>query len=305
MKRFTRPLNPKRKIVSALLRWYRKHGRELPWRNEKDPYRILVSEVMLQQTQVARVQTKYSEFLRKFPTFRKLAAARTSEVIRTWRGMGYNNRALRLQGLSKIVIREFGGRLPQEIENLRKLPGIGRYTAHAIACFAFGQQVPVVDTNVIRVLGRLYPTRKDTSPLQPEVVWRLATAHVPRSNADDWNQALMDLGATICTAAKPRCEICPLKNLCPSAHAAPRRISRRSRVEPGRNGIPNRIYRGKAIEILRDLEPGRSMSSLSLARKIVADFNERDRPWFRSLLESLKRDGMIRLKGQTRISLPD
>jgi A/G-specific adenine glycosylase len=305
MRRSTHPENRKRKIISFLLRWYRRHGRELPWRNEKDPYRILVSEVMLQQTQVARVQTKYPEFLRKFPTFKKLAAARTSEVIRTWRGMGYNNRALRLHTLSKIIVREFGGKLPPDIEGLRKLPGIGRYTAHAVACFAFGQQVPVVDTNIMRVLGRLYPMRRNRALPKPEAVWRLAAAHIPRSNTHDWNQALMDLGARICAAARPRCEICPLKSLCPSAHTAPRRVLRRSRVEPGRNGIPNRIYRGKAIEILRDLKPGRTMSSLSLARKIVTDFSERDRPWFLSLLESLERDGMVRMWGRTRISLPD
>jgi A/G-specific adenine glycosylase len=305
MRRSTHPENRKRRIISALLRWYRRDGRELPWRNEKDPYRILVSEVMLQQTQVARVQTKYREFLREFPTFRRLAEARTSEVIRTWRGMGYNGRALRLHLLSKIIVREFGGKLPSDIESLRKLPGIGRYTAHAIACFAFRQQVPVVDTNIIRVLGRLYPVQSNGALPGPEIVWKLAAAHLPRSDAHDWNQALMDLGATICTAARPRCEICPLRSLCPSAHAAPRMVLRRSRVEPGRNGIPNRIYRGKAIDILRDLKPGKSMSSLSLARKIATDFSERDRPWFRSLLESLERDGMVRMRGQTRISLPD
>jgi A/G-specific adenine glycosylase len=305
MKRFAEPENRKRKIITALLRWYRQHGRELPWRNEKDPYRILVSEVMLQQTQVARVMAKYPEFLRKFPTFRKLAHARTSAVIRSWRGMGYNNRALRLQALSRIVVADVGGKLPQNVEDLLQLPGIGRYTAHAIACFAFGQRVPVVDTNIARVFGRLHPVHKGKSLRPTAEVWTLASQHLPRSNAHDWNQALMDLGATICTAARPRCEICPLKLLCPSAHSKPRKVSRRSRREPGRNGIPNRIYRGKAIEILRDLRPGESMNSSSLARKVLGGYSGEDRRWFLALLRSLERDGLVRMRGRARISLPE
>ena len=297
--------NRKSKIIPALLRWYRKHGRELPWRNEKDPYRILVSEVMLQQTQVARVQAKYPEFLKKYPTFKKLASARTSDVVRAWRGMGYNNRAIRLHALSQKVVREHGAKLPHRIEDLGKLPGIGRYTAHAIACFAFGKKVPVVDTNVFRVMARLYPVNKRRILPSPDLVWELAGFHLPRANVHDWNQALMDLGSTICTAARPRCESCPLKRYCPSAHAAPRKLLRRSRIEPGRNGIPNRIYRGKAIEVLRDLKAGASMNSASLARKIVTYFTPQDRPWFRSLLQSLERDGMVRMRGKTRISLSD
>ena len=260
---------------------------------------------MLQQTQVARVRAKYPEFLKKFPTFRKLAHARTSEVIRTWRGMGYNNRALRLQNLSKIIVSEFGGKLPHTVGDLEKLPGIGPYTAHAIACFAFGKNVPVVDTNVARILGRLYPAAKARSLRPPEEVWTIAGKHLPSSSAHDWNQALMDLGATICTAAKPQCEICPLKSLCPSAHRWQRKTTRQSRREPGRKGIPNRIYRGKAIEVLRDLKPGSTMSSLSLARKILSGYAERDQRWFLALLRTLERDGLVRMIGRTRISLPE
>jgi len=304
-KRAIHPADRKLKIISALLRWYRKCGRKLPWRNEKDPYRILVSEVMLQQTQVTRVMAKYPEFLKKFPTFRKLAHAKTSEVIRTWRGMGYNNRALRLQNLSKIIVSDLGGKLPHSVEDLEKLPGIGRYTSHAIACFAYGQSVPVVDTNVARVLGRLHPVAKARSLQRPADVWTVARQHLPGSSAHDWNQALMDLGATICTAARPRCEICPLKSLCPSAHRWQRKTIRQSRREPGRKGIPNRIYRGKTIEVLRDLKPGTSMSPSSLARKIVAGYAERDQRWFLALLKSLERDGLVRMIGRTRISLPE
>ncbi len=305
MRRFAHQEDRKRKITSTLLRWYRRHGRELPWRNEKNPYRVLVSEVMLQQTRVARVLVKYLEFLRKFPTFTKLAQARTSEVIRTWRGMGYNSRALRVQALSRIIVSDFGGKLPHDVESLLQLPGIGRYTAHAIACFAFGKTVAVVDTNIVRVLGRLYPVRKEMSPPQQAEVWTLAEQHLPRTSAHNWNQALMDLGATICTAARPQCEICPLKSLCPSAHNLPRNDTRQPRREPGRNGVPNRIYRGKAIEILRDLRPGKSISSSSLARKILTGYNGQDQRWFLALLKGLERDGLVRMKRRSRLSLPE
>ncbi|MDP2886966.1 MAG: A/G-specific adenine glycosylase [Ignavibacteria bacterium] len=295
----------KSRIIGALLRWYRKNGRPLSWRYEKDPYRILVSEVMLQQTQVARVSTKYPEFLKKFPTLDRLARARTSDVIRIWRGLGYNNRALRLQKLSKIVVQDFGGKLPENIEDLQSLPGIGRYTAHAVACFAFGQRVPVVDTNINRVLGRLSPQRRKLPTLQATEMWALAEYHLPRTNTHNWNQALMDLGAAICIAAIPRCELCPLKRLCPSAHMKRQRAARAPRREPGRHGIPNRIYRGKAIEVLRDLKPGRSITSSSLARRIMPEYTERDRRWYLLLLQNLERDGLMKLRGRTRISLPD
>lgn len=295
----------KRKIITALLRWYREHGRQLPWRDEENPYRVLLSEVMLQQTQVSRVMTKYPEFLRRFPSFPKLAMAKSSEVIRTWRGMGYNSRALRLHRLAAIVVTDFGGILPQHVDVLRTLPGIGRYTAHAVACFAFGENVPVVDTNIIRVFGRLYPIRNGTPSVRPDDLWSFASLHLPRSNAPDWNQALMDLGATICTAARPRCPECPLFTLCPSASKQPRKPAHRTSSEPGRNGIPNRIYRGKAVEILRDLRPGTSMSSSSLARRILSGYGERDERWFHALLKGLERDGLVRLRGRSRISLPE
>ena len=305
MKRRSDRIRRRSRIIAALSRWYRNNGRLLPWRNETDPYRILVSEVMLQQTQVARVSTKYPEFLRKFPTLYRLAHARTSEVIRIWRGMGYNNRALRLQKLSKIVVQDFGGKLPENIEDLQSLPGIGRYTAHALACFAFSQRVPVVDTNISRILSRLYPQRKVLPTLQTSEMWALAEYHLPRTNAHDWNQALMDLGAAICIAAIPRCELCPLKRLCPSAHMKRPRAARPLRREPGRYGIPNRIYRGKAIEVLRDLKPGGSITSSALARRIMPEYTERDRQWHILLLQNLERDGLVKLRGRTRISLPD
>ena len=300
-----REASRKSAITSSLLRWYRKHGRDLPWRGEKDPYRILVSEIMLQQTQVSRVLTKYPEFLKQFPTFTQLARARTSRVIRAWRGMGYNNRALRLHELSKRVVTDLSGRLPRDVDELMDLPGLGRYTAHAMACFAFRKSVPVVDTNVERVLRRLYPTDVLIVRGKKSGIWTLAESHLPRSSVHDWNQALMDLGATICTASAPKCDKCPLSTKCPSAFKPARRGSTRSTPEPGRGGIPNRIYRGRAVEALRNLKRGERITPMRLARSIKPDFRRRDRRWFDLLVRGLERDGLLLIKTRRTISLPD
>ena len=298
-------LRLKSHLNAEVLRWYRKNGRELPWRNEHNPYRILVSEVMSQQTQVSRVLTKYLQFLRRFPTLKKLAQARTSDVIRAWEGMGYNNRALRLRKLAIVVLDKHRGRLPESIRELQELPGIGRYTAHALACFSFGQKVPIVDTNIRRVLTRVFPP-KGRTPLQgDEDIWILARTLVPRRHSHDWNQALMDLGATICTAAQPKCDLCPLVEVCPSAHHVRRRHSGAKKSEPGRGGIPNRIYRGRTIQALRELKRHEVINLSVLYRKVKPDFKSEDRRWFESLLRSLQKDGLVHLCAGNRISLPE
>lgn len=260
---------------------------------------------MLQQTQVARVLGKYPEFLTKYPTLRMLARARVSDVIRTWRGMGYNNRALRLHALSKIVVREFEGRLPGDLQILKTLPGIGRYTASAVACFAFGRRVPLVDTNISRVLRRLAFTPERLRRARSINDWLLAEEILPRTDFRDWNQALMDLGSTICTAARPQCDTCPLPSLCPNAHAVPHQRNRTTKNEPARDGIPNRIYRGRVVEALRNLGHGETIGAHRLARKIKTDFGEKDRNWFDLLLSSLEHDGLIRHHKRSRISLRD
>ena len=297
-------LKRKSLLTAKVLRWYRKNGRQLPWRNEDDPYRVLVSEVMLQQTQVSRVLTKYPRFLKRFPSLRKLADAKTSDVIKAWEGMGYNNRALRLQRLAVTVLDEHRGRIPGNIQELEALPGIGRYTAHALACFSFGQQVPVVDTNIKRVLTRLrFPQRRRPAPKE-EDIWDLAESLLPRRQSHDWNQALMDLGATICTAARPKCDLCPLVDLCPSAHRVDTRIRTPRKPEPKRDGIPNRIYRGRVIQAFRELRTRGGMAPTALARKIKPDFTSVDRRWFASLIRGLQKDGLIQIRAGNRISLP-
>jgi A/G-specific adenine glycosylase len=198
-----------------LLDWYARQGRKLPWRETTDPYAILVSEMMLQQTQVDRVLPKYHEFLGRFPTLAALAEAPTAEVIRAWSPLGYNMRAVRLQGIARQVVAEYGGQIPASVDDLFKLKGVGRYTAGAIACFAHRQQVATVDTNIRRVLYRIFVgIEKAEAPVREDDAWKLAQTALPEGEAYNWNQALMDLGATICTATTPACETCPMQLVC-------------------------------------------------------------------------------------------
>ncbi len=292
-------------LNAKVLGWYRKNGRELPWRNEHDPYRVLISEVMLQQTQVSRVLTKYPQFLKRFPTMQRLANARTSNVIKAWEGMGYNSRALRLQRLAVTVLNEHHGRLPGSIQELEALPGIGRYTAHALACFSFDRHVPVVDTNIKRVLTRVCPPKGRTPAWREKDIWILAESLLPRRHSHDWNQALMDLGATVCTSAHPKCDLCPLIELCPSARQVRQRKTGATKSEPGRGGIPNRIYRGRTIQALRELKTLEGLTLSALARKIKPDFKSVDRRWFDALLRGLQKDGLVHIRAGNRISLPE
>lgn len=296
-------VNRKSAIVTLILRWYAPNGRMFPWRRTHNPYRVLVSEVMLQQTQASRVAEKYPRFLKRFPSFSSLARAKKSSVIRAWRGMGYNNRAIRLQELARIVHGQYSGKLPKDIETLQQLPGVGRYTAHAIACFAFRQQAPVVDTNVRRVLSRLFPRQAERGD-----IWELAASLLPPTRAYDWNQALFDFGATVCSEISPACTTCPLSSRCPSAFRIVRRRSTRSRREPGRDGIPNRMYRGRIVEALRSLRLNRSISDNVLGKRIKRNYTSRDSRWLRGLLHSLERDGVIALRNGSasiRVSLAE
>jgi A/G-specific adenine glycosylase len=205
-----------------LLAWYRRHQRPLPWRRTRDPYAILVSEIMLQQTQVSRVESYWTRFLERYPSVGDLASASSDAVHDSWAGLGYYARARNLHAAAKEVVRDHGGRFPADLDALRKLPGIGRYTAAAVASIAFGADVGTVDTNVERVLARAFRIRgKQKSARRVRRTWDLVNALVPRGRAGDWNQALMDLGATICTARTPRCGACPVKPACRYAPMKP------------------------------------------------------------------------------------
>jgi A/G-specific adenine glycosylase len=199
----------------SLLRWFRRHGRDLPWRKTRDPYAILVSEFMLQQTQVATVIPYYNKWLRRFPDFASVARASQNDVLHGWQGLGYYNRARNLHAASKIVQDRHMGILPGDIAAIRKLPGIGRYTANALATFAFHQPVPIVETNTARLLARLFEMRAPIdSAIGSEKLWKSAAQFVPRRNAARFNSALVDLGALVCLPDKPKCEVCPVKKFC-------------------------------------------------------------------------------------------
>jgi A/G-specific adenine glycosylase len=206
-----------RRFQRSLLGWYGTHGRDLPWRRTRVPYRVLVSEIMLQQTQVDRVIPKYRQFLRTYPTMRRLAAAPVDDVRRLWYPLGYNVRPLRLHAIARETVAKYRGRLPDDGEALRGLPGIGRYTAGAIRCFAYGRDVAVLDTNVRRVLGRVFLGKHRLARTRGDAAfWDLAEALVPAGHGYDFNQALMDFGATWCTPRRPRCAACCMKRFCAS-----------------------------------------------------------------------------------------
>jgi A/G-specific adenine glycosylase len=246
-------------LRDALLRWYAKERRDLPWRRTADPYAILVSEVMLQQTQVARVVPRYLEWLARWPTAAALAAASRAEVLAAWVGLGYNRRALALHAAAAAVARDGWP------EDLRTLPGVGPYTAGAVASFAFGAQVAAVDTNARRVAERLGHGPPD--------------ALVPPGRAADWNQAAMELGATVCTARTPRCGACPVAAWCASAGrpAAPAASARRGASE--RFEDSNRWVRGRVVAALAKGE--------GLPADIAAERVER-------AVAGLVRDGLVR-----------
>jgi A/G-specific adenine glycosylase len=198
-----------------LLVWFRRNGRDLPWRRTRDPYRILVSEVMLQQTQVERVREYYARFLRQYPTVRDLAAAHPAQVRESWDGLGYYARARNLQAAAQRVVEAHAGRFPCTVEGMQALPGVGRYTAGAVASFAFGQAAPVLDTNVRRVLSRIFIRRRPSgASALDRRLWAMAEAVIPEGEGWAFNQALMDFGATICAARAPKCPACPMRAFC-------------------------------------------------------------------------------------------
>jgi A/G-specific adenine glycosylase len=286
---------------AALLAWYARQGRvHLPWRTTRDPYRILVSETMLQQTQVERVIPLYEAFVARFPTFEALAAAEAGDVVRAWRGLGYNSRAVRLHALASAVVARHGGALPQETAALRALPGIGAYTAAAVRAFAFDLDDAAVDVNVRRVIHRVafgveHPPRAGDGTLDT-----LAIAAVPRGAGHDWNSAMMDLGATLCTARAPKCLVCPLRDACVAAPIDRAQLAERVRANAPKDAqakVPfertARFLRGRIVDRLRDLVPGEALAiealQQDLARIVPAD-RLHEIP---DIVEALERDDIV------------
>ena len=199
----------------ALRAWYRRHRRAMPWRGTRDPYRVWVSEIMLQQTQVATATPFYQRFLERFPTLESLATASEPAVLSAWSGLGYYRRARHLRDAARIVVRDHGGRVPEDPRDFGALPGVGRYTTGAVLSICFDRPLAVLDGNVARVLSRVaaLPANVKTSR-GARALWAIADALVPMRDPGDWNQALMELGAVVCTARAPRCEVCPLRSHC-------------------------------------------------------------------------------------------
>lgn len=203
------------RLATRLLNWYRQHGRTLPWRGHPDPYVIWVSEIMLQQTRVETVIPYFEKWMRRFPSVKDLAATSEQELLNAWEGLGYYSRARNLHKAAKIIVDDYEGKLPRDLKSLRKLPGIGRYTVGAIASIAFNMDEPTLDGNLRRVFARLFDVSEPAdSSAGEEFLWDLAAEHLPKGQAGDYNQALMDLGATICLPKNPRCLICPLMEIC-------------------------------------------------------------------------------------------
>jgi len=209
------PISQKSKIQFKLLRWFDKNKRDLPWRKTKDPYAIWVSEIMLQQTQVATVIPYYQKFLKSFPTLHHLAKANLSKVLKIWEGLGYYSRARNLHRASRIVLNHFHGKIPDTLEDLLSLPGIGRSTAGAILSFAFDKEAPILDGNAKRVFSRLFAVSGSPAEIKTEqLLWKISESLIPKGYSNPFNQALMDLGAMLCISKGPQCPRCPLHRFC-------------------------------------------------------------------------------------------
>jgi A/G-specific adenine glycosylase len=298
--------DPVDRLRSHLLAWWDAGHRDLPWRRTRDPYAVLVSEVMLQQTQVARVP-KFNDFIARFPTLPHLAAAPVADVIRAWSGLGYNRRAVNLHRLARAVVDEHGGALPPSAHDLRRLPGIGDYTARAVASIAFGEPVAAVDTNVRRVLTRVHDgPDSDRTAAQ---VQALADGVLAADRPGDWNQALMELGARICLPI-PDCPACPLRATCATAPVAGTIRERRAayRVSAARPSErfehSTRFYRGRIVEMLRAEPDTRPLTVDEVGARLRLDYSPTDHAWLIALLEGLARDHLIAF-ADGRVSLPD
>jgi A/G-specific adenine glycosylase len=297
------------RVQHILLQWYAVEQRDLPWRAIDDPYAILVSEIMLQQTQVDRVIPKYHQFLAAFPTLQSLAAAPTADVISAWVPLGYNRRAVSLQSIARQVIAMYDGRIPDTLDELLKLKGVGRYTAGAIACFAYHKQVATVDTNIRRVLHRVFFGLEHPEPRLNDAQMLTFAEHVlPAGEAYNWNQALMDLGATICTSGSPKCASCPLQACCSAyaemgqyslfpSGAVLRQVRKVAEKKANYQSQPftstNRYFRGRIIDLLRSLPSGARLPLTELGPQIKPAFSDDDLPWLQHLVAGLAKDGLL------------
>jgi A/G-specific adenine glycosylase len=285
----------------TLLDWYRVHGRaHLPWRQTRDPYRIVVSEFMLQQTQVDRVIPLYEAFVDAFPDFAALAAAPAGDAVRLWRGLGYNSRAIRLHALARAVVERHGGTLPSDRAALLALPGIGPYTASAVRAFAFELDDVALDTNVRRIVHRTgFGLEHPPVASAAELDARARAALVP-GTAHAWNSAMMDVGATICTARAPKCLLCPLRSGCAAAPVDAAELATRAardRIRSPQEAIPfertTRYLRGRIVDALRDVPRGATLLADDLIAGLAAIVPADRLCEIPAITDALERDGII------------
>ncbi len=235
----------KPRVASRLLSWYKENKRILPWRGNRDPYAVWVSEIMLQQTRVETVLPYFKSWMKQFPTLHALASASERDVLNAWEGLGYYSRARNFHKAVEIVVENYGGKLPRDVNELRKLPGIGRYTAGALASILYGMDEPALDGNLKRVYARLFDVKKPVNSTEGEkILWQLARENLPKGKAAEFNQALMDLGAMVCLPRIPRCEVCPLVRDC---KANARGTQHLRPVRMARKAVPHHIHAAAVV----------------------------------------------------------
>lgn len=240
------------RLSSRLLNWYNKNKRTLPWRGHRDPYAVWVSEIMLQQTRVETVIPYFNKWMRLFPSVRALAKASEREVLNAWEGLGYYSRARNFHKAANIVVEKYGGKLPRDVDELQKLPGIGRYTAGALASIIFGMDEPALDGNLKRVYARLFDVTTPVNSTEGEkLLWKIASGSLPNRKAADFNQALMDLGATVCLPKNPRCEVCPVSKDCQALANGTQHLRP---VKTAKKAVPHHVH-AAAVIVRRIVNP--------------------------------------------------
>ena len=289
---------------TEILSWYKENARSLPWRHPHNtPYNVLISEIMLQQTQVSRVIEKFHEFKETFPTLQDLASASKADVIQSWSGLGYNRRALMLHKFAQEVMSKYSGVIPSVPEALIKLPGIGPYTAGSISSFAFNRPEPAIDVNVRRIFYRFFHGRDQGLPENREKekqLFTLVKETIPDGRSSDFHNALMDFGSSICTRDSPSCSSCPMQSSCKFAPLYEENkgvlFTTKKRVEPGivENGkhIPNRIFRGRIVEWVRN-NNNKPILINDLGKVIKKDYSEKNKEWLVDRCLSLEKDSLL------------
>ena len=285
------------KMIEAhegILNWFAREARSFPWRYDNpEPYHVLISEYMLQQTQTTRIAERFPEFISQFHDIEHLGKATNQEIILAWQGLGYNNRALRLRDCARQIITLHKGVIPHDYDALIALPGIGPYTASAILSFAYGEDVPVIDVNIYRIYARVLGN-SDPIDANKSMITSFAESAFPKGHSSAWHQAMMDIGARWCKANQALCTDCPLQTHCKSAFNVQMITKKKEKKEPSHRNIPNRIWRGKTVEHLRNCSSFSEKKEILLNIILSDHANKEDTQWFEDIIiHALVRDRLI------------